>query len=344
MQDAAMLNMILCRCRLLAAASVVLFVWSTTAFATVPTSGAIRTGVVGLDAHAKPWLEIIQAARDRAATGAEVDGIAALDIVAAFPAGSHDIPDKQKPLADAITFYREAGVEIVDSVEALLPKVDAVMILSVDGRAHLAQARPVIAAGKPLYVDKPVAASLADAREIFRLAAERGVPVFSSSSLRFAPGTQAVLRDEAAGAVVGCDAFSPCSTEPHHPDLFWYGIHGVETLFTLMGPGCETVTRTKTAGTDVVVGTWKDGRVGTFRGIRAGKRGYGATAFCEKGQVAAGRFEGYEPLIEEIVRFFRTGKAPVPAAETLEIIAFMEAAERSAAADGKAVPLDAPSP
>jgi predicted dehydrogenase len=334
------------RRRLGAAVATALALLGPAAAAAVPATGPIRTGIIGLDAHAKAWLQIIRAARAGATpAGAEAhpesDVIAALDVVAAVPAGSPDIPEKREPLEKGIAFTREAGIEIVDSIEDLLPKVDAVMILSVDGRAHLAQARPVIAAGKPLYIDKPVAASLADAREIYRLAAERGTPVFSSSSLRFAPGTQAVARGAASGAVVGCDVFSPCALEVHHPDLFWYGIHGVETLFTLMGPGCERVSRTKTPGTDVVVGTWKDGRVGTFRGIRAGQRGYGATAFCEKAQVPTGRFEGYEPLLAEIVRFFRTGKPPVPAAETLEIIAFMEAAERSAEQGGAAVPLEA---
>jgi predicted dehydrogenase len=329
--------------RLAGAAVAILALVGPAASAAVPATGPIRTGVIGLDAHAKAWLKIIRAARAKAAeappAGADADGIAALDVVAAFPAGSPDIPEKEKPLEAGIAAYREAGVEMVDSIEALLPKVDAVMILSVDGRAHLAQARPVIAAGKPLYIDKPIAASLADAREIFRLAAELGTPVFSSSSLRFAPGTQAVLTNAEAGAVVGCDAFSPCTLEAHHPDLFWYGIHGVETLFTLMGPGCERVSRTKTHDTDVVVGTWQDGRIGTFRGLRAGKRGYGATVFCERATLPTGTFEGYEPLIVEIVRFFRTGKPPVPAAETLEIVAFMEAAERSVEQGGKPVPL-----
>ena len=295
----------------------------------------LRVGVIGLDAHAVAWERILGAATP--------DGphpeLAGLRIVAAVPAGSPDIPEKRQRLADGIAHYREAGIELVESIAALLPKVDAVMILGGDGRPHLAQAREVIAAGKPVFVDKPVAASLADARQIYALAQERGVPVFSSSSLRFAPGTQGVKSDPAVGDVIGCDAHSPCTLEPHHPDLFWYGIHGVETLFTIMGPGCRQVTRTTTADTDVVVGLWADGRIGTFRGHRTGPHGYGATVFGTKGIAAAGRSEGYEPLLVEIARFFRTGTAPVPASETLEIIAFMEAAEESAARGGVPVAL-----
>ena len=92
------------------------------------------------------------------------------------------------------------------------------MILSVDGRPHLDQAKPVIAADKPLYIDKPVAATLAEAQAIYALAEEAGVPIFSSSSLRFAPGTQALRTDPAVGDVIGCDAHSPCLLEEHHQD------------------------------------------------------------------------------------------------------------------------------
>ena len=144
------------------------------------------------------------------------------------------------------------------------------MILSIDGRPHLEQARQVFEAGKPVFIDKPVAGSLADAKRIFQAAKQHQVPCFSSSSLRFSPGTQAVLTDPGIGAIKGCNAHSPCAIEPHHPDFFWYGIHGVETLFTIMGPGCETVTRVHTDNADLAIGVWKDGRVGTFRGHRTG--------------------------------------------------------------------------
>lgn len=282
----------------------------------------LKAGIIGLDAHGLPWTRIIN---DPEAEGELAD----MTVVAAFPGGSKDIPQSQEILGRSVEPVRELGVEIVDSIDALLPKVDVALVLSIDGRTHLEQARPVIAAGKPLFVDKPMAASTAEAAKIFRLAKEAGVPCFSSSSLRFAPGTQAVTSDPAVGEILGCDAFSPAGLEPHHPDLFWYGIHGVETLFTIMGPGCESVSRTHAENTDVAVGRWKDGRIGTFRGTRSGPHTYGATVFGSKSNVPSGKFEGYEPLLVEIVKFFRSGKAPVPPEMTLEILAFMEAADQS---------------
>lgn len=156
-------------------------------------------------------------------------------------------------------------MKLYGTIEEMCKNVDAVMIESVDGRPHLAQARPVIAAGKPLFLDKPMGGSLKDVLEIFRLAKEAKVPVFSSSSLRFAKAAQAV-RGGSIGTVKYCEATSPASLEKTHPDLFWYAVHGCETLYTVMGRGCETVKRGTTAdGKIEVVGTWAGGRTGIFR-------------------------------------------------------------------------------
>ena len=191
-----------------------------------------------------------------------------------------------------------------------------------------------------MFLDKPFAGTLRDAKEIVRLARAAGVPFFSSSSLRFVPDIQDLKKNPALGDLIGAMAFSPSPTEPHHPDLFWYGIHGVETLFTLMGPGCDSVTRTHTNGTDVVTGRWKDGRIGTFRGIRDGKQMYGAVAFGSKSVLAIEPKKiDYRGLVVEIVKFFQTEIAPVSPEETLEIIAFMEAADLSKARGGAPVSL-----
>jgi hypothetical protein len=252
-------------------------------------------------------------------------------VVAAYPGGSPDVDLSRELLKPNTDQLRGMDVAIVDSIDELLKRVDVVLLESIDGRPHLAQARPVIAAGKPLFVDKPMAASLADAIEIFRLAKEKNVPCFSASSLRFSSGFLAVRNGTAGfGDVRSCTAWSPMYTEPHQPDLFWYGIHGVETLFTVMGPGCKTVTR---AAPDRVVGVWNDGRQGVF----VAKDDFGATVEGTKKTGEAGKWDGYRPLAVEIVKFFKTGKPPVSAEETLEIIAFMEAADLSKQQGGNAV-------
>jgi predicted dehydrogenase len=262
-------------------------------------------------------------------------------VVAAYPGGSRDIPSSRDRVEGYTKQLRDDfKVEIVDSIPALLEKVDVVLLESVDGRPHLEQARPVFLARKPVFIDKPAAGSLADAIKIFELARETGTPCFSSSSLRYAPGVVAVKKDPKVGEVKGCDAFGPCALEEHHPDLFWYGIHGVETLFAIMGTGCKSVTRVHSDDTDFVTGTWADGRIGTFRGLRAGKPSYGAMVFGTKGNVECSGAGAYDLLLEEICKFFKTGKAPVGAAETIEILAFMEAADESKRQDGKPVSLE----
>jgi predicted dehydrogenase len=232
------------------------------------------------------------------------------------------------------------GVEIVDSIDALLDRVDVVLLESNDGRPHLEQLRPCLKAGKPTFIDKPVAGSLADAIRIFDEAGAAGVPVFSSSSLRFGFDTQEVMKG-AIGGVLHAETRSPASIEPHHPDLFWYGIHGVEALFSVMGPECLSVKRRETDdGRIEVVGKWSDGRTGIFREASAqDKPRFGGKAKGEGGEAAIGSFDGYEPLLHRIVHFFRTGEVPVTAEETLAIYAFMEAADESKRRGGAEVPL-----
>ena len=291
-------------------------------------AGTLRAGMIGLDtSHVIAFTQILNDPKAKGELGR-------LKVVAGYPGGSPDNPSSWDRVPQYTKELRGMGVEIVDSIDALLKRVDVVLLMSVDGRPHLAQARPVIAAGKPLFIDKPMAASLADAMEIFRLAEEKHVPCFSASALRFSSGFQAARQKNSRfGDVKSCVAWSPLHLEPHHPDLFWYGIHGVETLYTIMGPGCETVTR---PATDKVVGVWAGGRTGTF----VAKDDYGAEIQGSKASGPAGKFEGYQTLVVEIARFFKTGRPPVPAAETLEILAFMEAADESKRLNGAPVSIE----
>ncbi|MCH1503907.1 MAG: Gfo/Idh/MocA family oxidoreductase [Verrucomicrobiales bacterium] len=290
----------------------------------------IRVGIIGLDtSHVVAFTKTMN---DPKAKG-HVPGA---KVIAAYKGGSPDIESSISRVDGYTkTLQEDYAVEIYDSIEELCQNVDAVMLESVDGRPHLAQARPVIAAKKPLYIDKPMAATLADVLEIFRLAKEADVPIFSSSSLRYAKSTQAV-RAGSIGKVTHAIASSPAKTEEHHPDLYWYGVHGCEALFTVMGTGCESVIRRQTEdGLIEVEGTWAGGRTGIFR---EGK-GYSGLAKGDKGEAQIGNFDGYEPLVAEIIEFFQTKQAPIPAKETIELFAFMEAADESKRQGGKPVRL-----
>jgi len=297
------------------------------------SSAPIKVGIIGLDAHAVPWTQIIRGPK-------AVPPVSDLRVVAAVPAFSADVPFSKDNIEKNTASMRELGVGICDTIEQMLPQVDAVMLLSIDGRPHPQQARPVFAARKPLFIDKPVAASLVEVIEILREAKESGTPCFSNSSLRYSPGIAGMTNDPKLGRVLGCDAYgNNQSILPGHPDLFYYGIHGCEMLFTIMGPGCQKVSRVKGDTADLVTGTWDDGRVGTFRGILQGQTGFGAMVFGEKGMAPSGKFEGYEPLLVEIAKFFKTGQPPMTVEHTLEIYAFMEAADESLRQGGRPVSL-----
>ncbi len=297
--------------------------FSSALAATLSTNAAdeLRLGLIGLDtSHVTAFTALLNDPK-------APNHVAGAKVVAAFKGGSPDIESSGSRVEEYTRELREKyGVTIYDSIDEMCKHVDAVLLESVDGRPHLEQATPVIKARKAFYIDKPMAGSLKDVIEIFRLAKEANVPVFSASSLRFAKNTQAV-RNGSIGTVLRAKTWSPCHLEKTHPDLFWYGVHGVESLFTAMGTGCESVKRGTTSdGLIEVTGTWRGGRVGIYR---EDSKGYGGLATGDKGESKVGAFDGYDPLVAEIVKFFQTGVAPVSPEETIEIFAFMEAADES---------------
>ncbi len=295
----------------------------------------IRAGIIGLDtSHAIAFTKLLNA---KTPQPPELMGVR---VVAAYPQGSKDIESSTKRVPELTQQVKDQGVEIVSSINDLLDKVDVVFLESNDGRPHLEQVLPCLEAGKPTFIDKPIAGTLADAIRIFEAAAKTHTPIFSSSSLRFGKNTQAV-RQGSIGKVIKADTRSPASLEPTHPDLFWYGIHGVESLFTTMGTGCLSVKRgTTDDGKIQVTGTWDGNRTGIFRESSDTRKGYAGTATNAEGKSAeVGGFDGYQPLLNQIIHFFRTGVAPVTPEETLEIYAFMEAADESKRRNGAEVSL-----
>ncbi len=282
----------------------------------------IKVGIIGLDtSHCLEFTKLLNAENP-------LPEYAGFRVVAVYPQGSRDIASSTNRVPGYIEKIKPYGVEIVDSIDTVIKKSDVILLESNDGRVHLEQALPVFKAGKRVFIDKPIAGTLAHVIALFDAAKRYNAPMFSSSSLRYTVKAQEI-RNGKYGAVVGAESYSPCSLEPTHPDLFWYGIHGVEMLYTLMGTGCETVARVSTPGTDVAIGTWKGGRVGSFRGNRASSSGYGADVFLAKGVQRVDDYQSYGMMLAEIMKFFKTGVVPVAPEETIEMFAFMEAADES---------------
>lgn len=315
----------------------------------------VRIGVYGLDNYqAVAFAELLNSPK---ASG----DLAGVRIVAAFPdSPSADIPESVANQPKWEMQIQQFGVVLVPTLEELLKQVDGVMIMSVDGRKHLAQATQVLQAGKRLYIGRPLAHSLADAAQILRLAEEAKVPCWSSSQHRYSPGFSGMRQHPEVGKVLGCDVYGGFETEPHHGEFIWHGVHSVETLYTIMGPGCVSVACTSTPSAEVVTGIWADGRIGTYRAIRQGKPKYSATVFGDKGVSTAGiyghgvpvqgvvptndEYMGYKGIAIELAKFYRGGPPPVAPAETIEIFQFMEAAARSKQQNGVRIPLSAVAP
>jgi hypothetical protein len=293
----------------------------------------VRLGIIGTDtSHVIAFTQILN-------DPMSPDYVPGARVVAAYKGGSPDVESSYKRVDKFAEELRTKWkVELVSDITALCRKVDGVLLESVDGRVHLEQVKPVIAAGKPVFIDKPLAASLEDAREIARLAKAAGVPWFSASSLRFSELAASLKFPDVTGVLT----WGPGPLEPHHYlDLSWYAIHEVELLYTLMGRGCEEVSRIYTPDADVIVGKWKDGRLGTIRALRPyGK--FGAVVFRpdEKVNQSDPKFtDSYRPLLVEIVKFFETKQPPFPNEDTLEMFAFMDAAQHSREAGGAPVKL-----
>ncbi len=298
----------------------------------------LRAGIIGLDtSHVMAFTETLNKGTKQPADNAKVAGV---KVVAAYPHGSKDIESSTKRVPEYTAKVKAMGVEIVDSIAELLKRVDVVFLESNDGRVHLEQLKPVLAAQKPVFIDKPIAGNLADTLRILSAAKKANVPMFCASSLRFGKTTQAV-RNGSIGRVKSAETFSPAELEKSHVDLYWYGVHGCEALFTVMGTGCMSVKRGTTPdGKIEVTGIWGGGRTGVFRESNdKDRKGYGGKAVGEKGECAIGSYDGYDPLLFEIVKMFRSGNAPVDANEMLQLYAFMAAADESKRRGGAEVTL-----
>lgn len=290
-------------------------------FSGLGQTGDLRLGIIGTDSsHATNFTRILN---DPTAK----DHVAGARVVAAFKGGSPDIANSRNRIERFTKeIAEERHVPLAGKISDFCGKVDGLLILSIDGRAHLNEFREAAQCGVPVFVDKPLASTLGDAKEIARLAAEAHVPWFSSSAMRFTE-IQSLRVPHISGAFV----WGPGPLEEHHQlDLSWYAIHPIEMMFVVMGTGVVEATRTYAADGDVITGRWKDGRTATVRALRPyGK--FGAIVFLPGNQskMISGVEPGYAPLVTTIVKFMSTKIPPVPNEETLEIFAFLDAAQRS---------------
>jgi predicted dehydrogenase len=321
----------------------------------------VRVGILGIDNY--QCVEYTKHFNDPKAEGDFVG----LRVTAAWPVTSDSYPDSagltEKWKEQLLALYQKPAnpadavppPEIVGSLDELLKRCDAVMIMSLDGRKHLEQATAVLRAGKRLFIGRPLASSVDDAVAIMKVAAETKTPCWSSSQHRYSPGFFGMRNHPEVGKVLGCDVYGGWDVKAAEADHFIRPLHSIETLYAIMGPGVVNVSCHSTPTAESITATWSDGRVGTYRGIKEGAVKYSATVFGDKGVSTAGiyghgvpvqgivptsdKYMGYEGVAHEMAKFFKGGPPPVTAAETLEIFALLQAAEESKAKDGAPVKL-----
>ena len=297
----------------------------------------IRLGIVDFDSsHSVEFTQRFNhqgVDRDQWVDGARV--------VAGCPGESLVSPER---ISQFTPLVEACGVALVNQPEELFGQVDAVLILSVCGTAHRARVLPFLQQRIPVFVDKPFANTWNDAATMVQTAAGQNTLLWNASAMRFTDDIANLrARRPHLGTIVGCSSFGPAWHVEGNPGLLHYGIHVVEQLYALLGPGCQRVSTMSTATCDVVTGIWNDGRIGTVRGQRQGSTVYGLTVFTERATIPqwTSTRNAYRNLCRKIVEGFTTGVAPVPPAEPLEVLQFILAANESTRCGGIPVELSA---
>lgn len=286
----------------------------------------LKIGLIGLDtSHVIKFAEILNDPK-------YPHYISEARITAGFPGGSPDVEASHtrvegftKQLAD------EFGVQIMSSPEEVAEACDVIFITSVDGRVHKKQFEAIVKYKKPVFIDKPFTCDLQEAKDIFELAEKHGVPLMSCSVLRYLEPMVEQLKS--SEPLYGVDCYTPLSLEPTNPGWFWYGIHGTEMLFRILGKDCVQVSTSIQDKSEIVVGEWADGRIGTIRGSYTGNFQYGVTFHYEKSSVQLNSTQSNKPMtvimLEKLIEMCRTGKPDIEAEETIAIIRFIEAVNLS---------------
>lgn len=300
---------------------------------TIPACGQeLRLGIVGTDStHATEFTSILNDASDsRHVSGARV--------VAAYRGGNPSLALSRDRIEKiSAELQTKFGVRFVSDIAGLCGQVDGLLILSVDPSSRLREVREAARCGKPMFIDKPLAGSLRGAEEIAAMLRSLHGKWFSASALRFA-----AQPDHATAH--GAEVWGPGELSPARSgyglDLAWYGIHSIEAMYALMGPGVKRVARSHTDREDTLFCVWGDGRAATVHLLRP-DFAFGAVVFDRDG-AAPRRIElsaDYGRLVQAIVEFVRTGKAPVSPAQALETFQLMGAAQKSLERHGDFVSL-----
>lgn len=236
--------------------------------------------------------------------------------------------------------------EVVSTPEAAITGVDLVMICNRYGDDHTAPARLALAAGVPTFVDKPFANDFTDVRALVQLAADKQVPLMSCSAVRYAVEVNTLqTRLPDFGQLTCAVTSGPAAGDFPNPRArhpFFYGIHPVELLHTLLGPGAEAVTTRRTPRCDVGLVHYPDGRQGVINLLQKSPSLYHGAVYGERdwAEINIRNWDDfYVETLSRIITMAETGAPPYPIAWAVEVMAILTALLRSAEQGGETVTL-----
>ncbi len=220
---------------------------------------------------------------------------------------------------------------VVRNPEEVIGQVDAVIIATDDGSDHARRARPFVEAGLPVFIDKPMATTLPELRQFLHWQ-RAGAVLLSTSGMRYAPEMQADF--SALGELRWITSFTCKSWER-------YGIHALEAVAPLMGPGFRSVRAQSNERGDVMQITHASGLHLSLGALHDAYGSFGAVHLHgTQGDLALKLRDTYHAFRGQLLAFIellRSGQPPLPFEQTVELMAVLIAGIRSRQQQGREV-------
>lgn len=237
---------------------------------------------------------------------------------------------------------RDLGIPVTDSFEDVLSTVDAVMVLNVDGNQHFRPALRALELSKPVFIDKPLTCSAAEAAALVRQARASGARCYSASALRFAESIS-VSERASLGRVQSIEVTGPFQETVQLRGLWYYGCHSFELLDSLwpQSGGIRRVRATRNNGEHRIELDYFDGRSAVIGLDSDGTSPFvvrlsGANSSCKS---VCNLTDSYDRLVTAICEFFEGAPPGTSLENSAEITAAIECAHRSLANSGAWIPL-----
>ncbi len=285
----------------------------------------LKIGLIGLDtSHVEIFAKILSKNHK--------EHLAGVRVVIGYPSPSLDIELSKNRVGNYTERLKEDyDVKIAKSILEVVEASDALFITALDGRKHLDLFKEIVSYGKPVFIDKPFTVTSEEAEEIFALSTEYQTPVMSSSALRFADSLVTHLANEQS-KVMGVYLNGPMPFIEKIPYYSWYGIHMIETLFTILGSDFQDINIHSNKDYDVITVEFKDGRFGVIRGSRVWHSKFEVMIHYTNKTIHLPLYKDeksyYVSLLEEIITFCKTGKSPISNKETVAIMKFIDVANK----------------